>query len=204
MRKATEEGLVSSHADAEIDRHWDVHVLYDQKAAKELEDQLTVQWRHSAWDEAKRELAKPDILVTNLSDKEYHLGHLEGLNQTVRAAMQQHRNEMASTSWFHVTRGSSLSSARSAESLGEPSVMRTGDASSGGVLRRLWLILRLTGTRAASSGAMLRRMWLMLRLARVRKVARVQPPASEPPSLQSVAWQASREACIAHAPAVTS
>ena len=104
MRKVTEEGLVRSHDDEQIHSQWAITVLYDQTAAKTRQDVLIEQWRHCSWEEARRKLAKPDVLVTNISDKDYHLGNLGTLQSYIKQTLS--KSEQSWTARHSWTRSS--------------------------------------------------------------------------------------------------
>ena len=87
MRQASEQGLI----DAPNEARWTADVPYstdpDSEESKFAKAQLKATWAHCTVEDAFDKLSKPDIAVTNQSDKEIMLPKLRALDQEVKAMM---------------------------------------------------------------------------------------------------------------------
>jgi len=135
FRKATPEGLVEAHGDS---KHYAVEVLSyacdgDEITAKLFTASLLAIWQHCSWEEALSKLRSPDITVTNDSDKEDQLRHLEALNEYVRTAMAYNDKGL----WFSLGSFSDLGPAARPSDGEAATVASNGEAASWSWLRRL-------------------------------------------------------------------
>ena len=81
FQSVTSEGLVSRRNDVRRN-----HVITVHGAPARLEEALLDEWADCTPEQAHTTLSKPDVVVTNMKDKEVQLRKLEQLNEEVRGA----------------------------------------------------------------------------------------------------------------------
>ena len=83
MQQPSSDGLISAPDDST--RRWTTVPIYN--ASEHEAAGLERLWRHKSAGQAHAVLSKPDVTVTNATDKLIQLGKLEQLNQRVMAQM---------------------------------------------------------------------------------------------------------------------
>lgn len=82
MQTPSNDGLISSDVSA---RRWTTVPIYNASDHEAVG--LERLWQGRTPKEAHRVLSRPDVTVTNASDKHIQLGKLEGLDERVRKTM---------------------------------------------------------------------------------------------------------------------